>query len=118
VSVTTLYRPVGPQEACWSCLIESAQWRAFPPRLPDQPIFYPVTTLEYANVISRDWNVKSHGAGYVLRFDVATAFLSEFEVQRVGSAEHEEYWIPAERLEEFNQAIVGPIVLVGEFHAT
>jgi hypothetical protein len=41
----TLWRPVGPAELR---LIEQAEMRAFPPRLPEQPIFYPVTTEECA----------------------------------------------------------------------
>lgn len=38
---TTLYRPIGPEELA---LIRDAGFRAFPPRLPEQPIFYPVLT--------------------------------------------------------------------------
>jgi hypothetical protein len=40
-----LYRSVGPEELE---LIERSGWRAFPPRLPEQPIFYPVVEKEYA----------------------------------------------------------------------
>jgi hypothetical protein len=36
---TILYRPVGPKELV---LIAASGYREFPPRLPDQPIFYPV----------------------------------------------------------------------------
>jgi hypothetical protein len=41
----TLWRPVGPAELD---LIRASGMTAFPPRLPDQPIFYPVTTEDYA----------------------------------------------------------------------
>jgi hypothetical protein len=34
-----MYRPVGPKELE---LIAASGYREFPPRLPDQPIFYPV----------------------------------------------------------------------------
>jgi hypothetical protein len=34
----TLWRPVGPAELD---LIRASGMRAFPPRLPEQPIFYP-----------------------------------------------------------------------------
>jgi len=44
VSTTTLYRPVGPEELA---LNEASGWKAFPPRLPEQPIFYRVTNLAY-----------------------------------------------------------------------
>ena len=33
-----LYRPVGEQELA---LIRESKYTAFPPRLPEQPIFYP-----------------------------------------------------------------------------
>jgi hypothetical protein len=49
--VTVLYRPVGPKELK---LIESSDYREFPPRLPEQPIFYPVLNEEYAAAIARD----------------------------------------------------------------
>ena len=57
-----LYRPVGPAELS---LIADAGYRAFPPRLPEQPIFYPVLHEAYAVQIARDWNVKASGSGYV-----------------------------------------------------
>ena len=109
---TTLYRPVGPQELA---LIEASGFREFPPRLPDQPIFYPVLNEDYANRIARDWNVKASGVGYVTRFAVRKSYLDRFEVHQVGGATILEYWIPAEELEEFNDNIVGTIDEVGKF---
>jgi hypothetical protein len=109
----TLYRPTGPRELE---LIRDSGWRAFPPRLAGQPIFYPVLNEEYATQIARDWNVKDGGVGYVLRFHVDAGFLSRYEVQTVGSRVYQEYWIPAEELEEFNRHLVGLIELIGEFH--
>ena len=58
--------------------------RAFPPRLPEQPIFYPVLTEEYAVNIARDWNVPASGSGFVTRFAVRWDYLSCFEVQDAG----------------------------------
>ena len=40
-----LYRPVGTKELR---LIEESDYCKFPPRLPEQPIFYPVLTERYA----------------------------------------------------------------------
>jgi hypothetical protein len=108
----TLYRPVGPRELE---LIKGAGWREFPPRLPEQPIFYPVTNQAYAAQIARDWNVKASGAGFVTRFAVKASYLDRFTVQTVGGAIHTEYWIPAEELAEFNANIVGLIEIVEEF---
>jgi len=108
----TLFRPVGPQELA---LIRASGYRAFPPRLPAQPIFYPVRNLEYACQIARDWNVKASGAGYVTRFQVRAAFLRRYPVQVVGGTIHAEHWIPAEDLAALNQNLVGPIEVVATF---
>jgi hypothetical protein len=67
-----LWRPVGPAELE---LIKQLKMRAFPPRLPDQPIFYPVLSEEYAVKIARDWNVPASGRGFVTRFHVRKEFL-------------------------------------------
>ena len=113
MSTVTLYRPTGCKELA---LIRDSEWRMFPPRLPDQPIFYPVLEEEYAIQIARDWNTRDGGTGYVLRFQVQEEYLAQFPVQTAGSRIHREYWIPAEELEEFNRYIVGEIELIGEFH--
>jgi hypothetical protein len=110
----TLWRPVGPVELK---LIEESGMRAFPPRLPEQPVFYPVLSEEYAVKIARDWNVKASGAGFVTRFEVARSFLSRYAPQEAGGRAHLEYWIPAEELPAFNAAIVGLIEVVAEFRA-
>ena len=109
---TILYRPVGPEELE---LIRQTDWSCFPPRLPEQPIFYPVLNEGYARQIARDWNVKASGAGFVTKFRVSSKFLKRFEVRVVGSSEHAEYWIPADRLEEFNRNILGKIEVIAEF---
>lgn len=108
----TLFRPVGPKELA---LIEAADFRAFPPRLPEQPIFYPVLEESYAHQIARDWNVKESGAGFVTRFAVRADFLARYDVQTVGSRIHREYWIPAEDLPHFNDAIVGRIDVIATY---
>ena len=108
----TLYRPLGPKELV---LIEQSGWKAFPPRLPDQPIFYPVMNEEYAIQIARDWNVPASGSGFVTRFAVDADYLSSFTEQVVGGAMHRELWVPAEELEEFNQHIIGLIEFTQRF---
>jgi hypothetical protein len=112
---TTLYRPVGPKELA---LIVASGYKAFPPRLPEQPIFYPVLNEEYATQIARDWNAKDprSGSGFVTRFLVESSYLAKYEVQTVGSSIHQEYWIPAEDLIEFNENIIGLIEVISEFH--
>ena len=108
----TLWRPVGPKELE---LIRQSGMRAFPPRLPEQPIFYPVLTEEYAVTIARDWNVSASGSGFVTRFQVSRAFIERYDVQQAGGRSHLEYWIPAEDLDAFNAAIVGPIEVIRSF---
>lgn len=105
----TLYRPVSQKELDH---IESSGWKRFPPRLPEQPIFYPVLNLEYARQISTQWNVPAYGVGYVLKFDVRADYLQKFQVQNVGGEIHDEFWVPAEELDEFNQNIVGNIEVI------
>ncbi len=111
IETITLWRPVGPKELE---LMAAAHMRAFPPRLPDQPIFYPVLTESYATKIARDWNAP-RGGGYVTRFDVSRTFLAKYDVREAGGREHLEYWIPAEDLQAFNAAIVGQIEVIAEF---
>lgn len=104
----TLWRPVGPAELA---LVEASGWTRFPPRLPDQPIFYPVRNERYAREIAERWN-DPRGGGAVLRFRVRRGFLEGFPPRVVGRAYHDEHWIPAERMDDLNAAIVGPIEVV------
>jgi tetratricopeptide (TPR) repeat protein len=102
-----LYRSVGLQELE---LIYDSGMKAFPARLPQQPIFYPVLHLEYARQIASDWNAKSgQSVGYVTQFKVDDPYISQFEKHTVGGSQQQEFWIPAEELEEFNRHIVGHI---------
>ena len=112
IATITLWRPVGPKELD---LIRQLGMRAFPPRLPEQPIFYPVLSEAYAVKIARDWNVPASGKGYVTRFLVAKTLLDRYRVQEAGGKDHREYWIPAEDLGAFNEAIIGEIEIVAEF---
>jgi hypothetical protein len=111
-NATILYRPVGPEELK---LIEQSGWTKFPPRLPEQPIFYPVMNEDYAIQIARDWNVPASGSGFVTKFAVKTDYVNKFDIQNVGGEIHNELWVPAEELEEFNNNIVGLIEVTKEF---
>lgn len=109
-----MYRPTGPEELA---LLEQSDFRRWPPRLPEQPIFYPVTNERYAMEIATRWNVKDSGVGYVTRFRVRKDLAGRYDVQKVGGAHHTEWWVPAEELEAFNDAIVGRIEVIGEYRA-
>lgn len=113
---TTLFRPVGWTERK---LIEESGFRKFPPRLDWQPLFYPVTNLEYAQQIAREWNTKdpfSGYVGYVTQFNVDAAFIVRYPVQNVGATQHNELWVPAADMDLFNQHIVGKIEVVEVFY--
>src|SRR5258708_3364464 len=112
--ITVLYRPTGANELA---LIRESGYTAFPPRLFWQPIFYPVLNEEYATQIARDWNARDGASGYVTRFQVRTDFLRRYEVHQLGRALYQEYWIPAEEVEEFNRNIVGKIEVIAGFHS-
>lgn len=112
---TTLYRPIGLQELQ---LIIDLAFKAFPPRLEWQPIFYPVLNQEYAEQIAEKWNTKDEFSGYcgiVTKFDLPTDYLQKYEVHNVGGFIHNELWIPSEELNEFNSKIVGQIEIVKVF---
>ena len=106
---TTLWRPVGPDELE---LLRAAEMRAWPPRLPDQPIFYPVLNEAYARQIAADWNVAASGCGYVTRFHLPTAFARRYPTCQAGGRDKLELWIPAADLDELNRHLVGPIEVV------
>jgi hypothetical protein len=110
--LVVLWRPAGPVEIQ---LVRDSGSTKWPPRLPEQPIFYPVLNEDYATRIARDWNVKASGVGFVTRFSVRKSYLEQFDVHQVGGETILEYWIPAERLEEFNDNIVGTIEETARF---
>jgi hypothetical protein len=110
-----LYRPIGLAELD---LVAASGFRRFPPRLPHQPIFYPVLTRDYAEAIARDWNTRDEASGFVgfvTRFEVDDEFAQRYPVQLAGSRAHQELWVPAEELAEFNEHIVGPIEIMATF---
>lgn len=107
--IMRLFRPVGQAELD---LIIAADYSAYPPRLPEQPIFYPVLNEKYAREIAEKWNRRSADsgyAGYVTSFEIDDAFVSRYAVQTVGAGYHQELWVPAEELDEFNRHIIGRI---------
>ncbi len=114
IETVTMYRPVGRNELK---LVENSGFAAFPPRLPDQPIFYPVLNEGYARQIAKDWNsrINDDKEGYVTRFMVKKKIADKYTPEVVGAKEHEEIWVPAEELEAFNEAIIGKIEVVAKY---
>ncbi|MDG9666544.1 hypothetical protein ONV78_02275 [Hahella sp. CR1] len=51
MKTATLFRPTGPNELA---LVEESGFKRWPPRLSEQPIFYPVCNEDYARQIARD----------------------------------------------------------------
>ncbi|WP_297511682.1 hypothetical protein [uncultured Caulobacter sp.] len=114
MTTVTLYQPVGLEELQD---IRAADWKAFPPHDIDQPIFRPVTDEAFAAQLARDWNAAhtTYRRGYIVRFEVAKAFLDQYEQRVSGTPGHEEYWIPPEDLPLLNAALQGQIAVAGTF---
>ncbi|MEM7343983.1 MAG: hypothetical protein AAF485_07050 [Chloroflexota bacterium] len=107
----TLYRPTGEKELQ---LVKANGHKKWPPRLPEQPFFYPVTNEQYAIELTQ-WNITDFGAGYVTKFEVEKAFMDNYPIKCVGAQHNTEWWIPAEDLEQLNSKIVGLIEIIGEY---
>lgn len=110
-----LYRPLGQAEYQ---LVVDSNYKEFPPRLPEQPIFYPVMNERYAEEIAGRWNVKDKASGYkgyIAQFEIDDEYIAHFQVQTVGASYHQELWIPAEELERFNSHIIGKIEIIRSF---
>jgi hypothetical protein len=111
----TLYRPTGANELA---LIIDSGMKRFPPRLFWQPIFYPVLNFQYAAEIAERWNMgdpESDGVGFVTEFEIPEDYFRKFPIQTVGLDHHQELWVPAEELEEFNDKIVNGIRVCKSF---
>ena len=115
METVTLYRPVGLKELE---LIMASAFEAFPPRLEWQPIFYPVLNQAYAEQIALEWNTVDAFSGFcgvVTAFDLDKMHFEKYAVQTVGGATHDELWVPAGELDDFNAHIVGNIRVVRAF---
>jgi hypothetical protein len=99
-------------------LIAESNFRTFPPRLPDQPIFYPVLNFGYARQIAEGWNTRYNNppCGFITRFEIEDEYAKQFSVETVGARENQELWIPAENLEEFNSNIIGKITIEAAYY--
>lgn len=110
--VTTLYKPLSPTQLV--AVIDSG-WRGFSPDTPQQRIFYPKLSRQYAETIARQWDAPQFTAGYVVEFKICSEFIQRFELQTVAYAEHREYKVPITALAQLNKNICGGIHLVSAF---
>jgi hypothetical protein len=111
VETVECFRPVNQKELD---LVAASGFTKWPPRLPEQDIFYPVTNESYARALTQ-WNITDFGIGYVTRFFVKKEFMDRYPIQTVGGREATEWWIPANDLDELNQNIVGVIEVIAEY---
>ncbi len=112
MKTVTLYRPVGEKELI---LITESNFKTFPPRLEQQPIFYPVLNEAYATQIASEWNTKDafgNYLGFVTEFKITEEEYLKYKVENVGGKIHNELWVPAEDLETFNTNIVEDIKVI------
>jgi plasmid stabilization system protein ParE len=110
--IVVLFRPIGELELE---LVRASGMRRWPPRLDDQPIFYPVTNERYAREIAEGWNARDGARGFVTRFHVRAELALRYPIQIVGAGHHAELWVPADDLDAFNDGIVGLIEVVATF---
>ncbi|XVV17413.1 hypothetical protein ACQP2X_24440 [Actinoplanes sp. CA-131856] len=103
----TLWRSVGQGVLD---AVASSGWRAWPPQLPDQPIFSAVSDRQLAVRICRERAVPAEGVGYVVRFDLPRRFLDRAGAARGAGRDEFEYRIPASEVAELNTHIVGAIM--------
>ena len=75
--------------------VRQSGWHRFPPRLPEQPIFYPILDEAYAIEIARDWNAKYLGTGFVRYFDVESEFLNGFTPWQVARIDANTGFLPS-----------------------
>jgi len=112
-NLITLYCPIGVDELI---AIVVSQWRGFPPRGAERPIFHPVTTEGYGRYLGANWAGR-HGEGdcYLVRFAVGAEAVRALERRSLGGPEREELWVAGESFAAFNAAIVGGIHLIAEW---
>jgi hypothetical protein len=72
-----VYRPTGPKELL---LVKNSGYKKWPLRLPEQPIYYPVTNEQYAREIASTWNVQDSGCGFVCMFSVKREFIDRYAI--------------------------------------
>lgn len=95
LTTMTLFRAVGNEELK---LIETADWRKFPPRLADQPVFYPTTDNAVAARNARDWSLPNDQSA-VVRFEAEGGPWTNMFLNKPGDHRHDEKsWMLAEIL--------------------
>ena len=62
--------------------------------------------------IAHDWNVPASRSSFVTGVEVRQSFVDRYPVHEAGGRAHLEYWIPAEDLYAFSEAILRQIEVV------
>ena len=108
-----LYRPIAGSEYNE---VLARDFRSFPPRAEEQPLFTALLSEERASRIARRLRVEppSDNRSYVVSFLVDDAYIRQFPVQ--GSTELDgALWIPAEEMEILNQHLIGDIRVLSSY---
>lgn len=69
----------------------------------------------YAEMVARQCQLSSHGAGYVVRIQLPASALRRFQPETVAYEEHLEYRLPVGELESLSQRLLKPLELVSAF---
>ena len=110
-----LYRPISAEEYA---AIEKLEFKGFPRRSAEQPLFSALLSQEGAVQIARRMRVdKPNGSdmAYVVGFLVEDAYIRQFPVQQVQERTRRALWIPADEVDILNQHLIGVIHLLASY---
>ncbi|WP_163832084.1 hypothetical protein [Spartinivicinus ruber] len=112
MKTTALFRPIGPEQFE---ALKNLGFSQIPSHVFGQKFFYPLLHESFAKQIAQEWYLPKHGQAYVIRLEIASSYLEQFEVKRIGGPEHTEYRIPIEEQTNFSRELVGNIEIVAEY---
>jgi hypothetical protein len=90
-------------------------WREIQPGAEGNHFCYLKLNQRYAEMIARQWEVPTHGRGYVVRIVLPKYCLQPYLLDTVAYEEHLEYRVPVEDLSRLSSYRVGDIVMVSAF---
>ena len=110
-----LYRPISADEYA---AIKEKEFKGFPHRSAEQPLFTALLSQEGSIQIARRLRVDKQTESdmvYVVGFIAEDAYIRQFPVQHADDPERRALWIPAEEIDILNQHLIGKIRVLDSF---
>lgn len=109
-----LYRPMSAEEYK---AVAAKEFRGFPPRTEEQPLFAALLSQTGAERIAKHMRIEKRAehTAYVVSFLVEDSFIRQFPVQHDDEPDYRAVWIPAEDVELLNQHLIGKIRMLERF---